>query len=120
LPALLKEYSSNELVLLLYRYFDSHGKGAHLINWAIQHEVNITSTVWEKYLTLDSPQELCRMDSFVSQLFFVFLFGDLGKKYLSATVVPFVKKVIELSKDLKVKMKFLKLIEGRKQPQIFL
>jgi len=86
LGKLCKEYtfSSPEFLSSVYNYFEVHNKQLYLLDWAIQEEVNSTAGV----------HDLFRGDSIATHLFYIIFFGDLGKRYLRATIIPLVKLVL--------------------------
>jgi len=68
----------------VYYFFEVHNKQLQLLDWAIKEEVYNTAGV----------HDLFRGDSIATHLFYVIFFGDLGKRYLRATIVPLVKLVL--------------------------
>eukprot|EP01117_Protostelium_nocturnum_P009589 TRINITY_DN341_c0_g1_i2.p1 TRINITY_DN341_c0_g1~~TRINITY_DN341_c0_g1_i2.p1 ORF type:complete len:590 (-),score=210.85 TRINITY_DN341_c0_g1_i2:57-1826(-) len=77
-------FATPDFLPALYYYFEVHNKQLQLLEWAIKEEVNHTAGV----------HDLFRGDSVATHLFYVIFFGDLGKRYLRATMLPLVKLVL--------------------------
>mmetsp|Transcript_2856 Transcript_2856/g.3786 ORF Transcript_2856/g.3786 Transcript_2856/m.3786 type:complete len:625 (-) Transcript_2856:25-1899(-) len=74
-----------EFTTLLYRFYTVHGKSSELVKWAVENELE----------TIRDANEVCRGETILTKLLNLMFFGDLGKKYLSALMSPFIKDMIQ-------------------------
>lgn len=82
----------DELMTLLYAFFDSNLQSRELLRWAIHEEVGATQF----------PGEICRTDTALAKLFYSQLFDDLGLKYLSLLVMPLINDIISYNGSLEI------------------
>jgi len=88
---------SEEFAFLVGEYFEINGRSSELLQYAISAEVQAT----------DRPWDLFRAESFITRLFFMQFFNDVGKKYLHHILFPLIHETMLLEKSLEASLELI-------------